>query len=69
MSTTWKARLVDLVERTTATFAQSFLATITVQRDLSERTALYTALVAGAYATGKFLLGKANAYLKTTPGA
>lgn len=61
-----KRALVDLFDRAGATFAQSFLASITVGT-ATGAGALKLAAVAGAYALGKFLLVKANAYLATPP--
>ena len=59
-----KATLVDLFERTLATFAQAFLAILIVnQGHLSQITALETAGVAGGLAVAKFLLMKANTFL------
>jgi len=54
---------VDLAERTAATFAQAFLAAVTLGAFTSRAVEL--AGIAGAYAVGKFLLVKANAYLAT----
>lgn len=59
-----KRHLIDLAERTGATFAQAFLAVLTVST-LTDLAALKIAGAAGAYAVGKFLLVKANAYLGT----
>ena len=64
-----KRSLIDLAERTGATFGQAFLATITVQRNVTEKTALYTALAAGGLAVAKYLLAAANTYLRKTPAA
>lgn len=62
----WYFGLIDLTERAGATFAQTFLAAITVSESgLTDLPALKIAAVAGAYAVAKFLLVKANAYLKT----
>jgi hypothetical protein len=60
-----KKVIVDLLERTGATFAQGFLAVIVVQQNVSEKTALYTGLTAGGFAVAKFLLAKANHFLQT----
>jgi L-asparaginase II len=61
-----KKYLIDLVERTFATFAQGFLAVLIAQHgSANEKTALYTGLTAGALAVGKFLLVKANGFLNT----
>lgn len=56
--------LVDLLERTAATFAQAFLAIETVdQAGITQLSALKTAGVAGGYAVAKYLLVRANAFL------
>jgi hypothetical protein len=57
---------LDLVERTAATFAQAFLAAVTLSR-FTTWGAVELAAIAGAYAVGKFLLVKCNAYLSTPP--
>jgi hypothetical protein len=60
-----KKHLVDLVERAGATFAQAFLAAITVDASgITQVDALKVALGAGVLSVGKFLLVQANAYLK-----
>jgi hypothetical protein len=60
-----KKHLVDLVERAGATFAQAFLAAITVDASgITQVDALKVALGAGLLSVGKFLLVQANAYLK-----
>jgi hypothetical protein len=65
-----KRRLVDLAERAGATFAQAFLAAITVDSSgITQVDALKVAAVAGAYSVAKFLLGEANAYLKRQESA
>ena len=61
------AALVDVSERTAATFAQAFLAAVTVGT-MTDASALKLGAVAGAYAVGKYLLVEANAYLKRNPG-
>lgn len=66
MPTLSKPVLVDLAERTCATFAQAFLAIITVSKT-TDLGALKIALVAGAFAVGKYLLVKANTYLASPP--
>ena len=59
--------VVDLVERASATFGQAFLAVVVVNDGtVPQKTALETALAAGGLAVAKFLLVKANSYLKTT---
>jgi hypothetical protein len=64
-----KRKLVDLVERAGATFAQAFLAVITVDATgITQLDALKVAGVAGAYAVAKYALTQANAYLGSTPG-
>jgi hypothetical protein len=59
----WKTKLIDLVERSGATFAQAFLSVITVDHHLTQWTAVKIALVAGAYAVAKYLLVNVNVYL------
>ena len=63
--------IVDLFERTFATFAQAFLAILIVNEgSLSQITALETAAAAGGLAVAKFLLVKANQFLsKPDPSA
>lgn len=61
-----KHTLVDLAERAGATFAQAFLAVVTVG-SLTDVNALKIGGIAGGYAVGKFLLVRANAFLKTQP--
>jgi hypothetical protein len=57
-------KLVDLAERTGATFAQAFLAAITVDATgITQVSALKVAAVAGGYAVAKFLLLETRAYL------
>lgn len=59
---------VDLVERSVATFAQAFLAVeIVDQNGVNQPESLKIAAVAGALAVGKFLLAKANVFLKSSP--
>lgn len=65
-----KPVLIDLAERSFATFAQAFLAVLIVnQGSLTQVTALETAAVAGGLAVAKFLLIKANTFLGTTPAS
>jgi hypothetical protein len=52
------------VERAGATFAQAFLAAVTLG-SVTDMHAVEVAAIAGGYAVGKFLLVKANAYLAT----
>lgn len=60
-----KAALVDLLERAGATFAQAFLASITINATgVAQVEALKVAALAGGFAVAKFLLVKANEYLK-----
>jgi len=59
-----KKQLVDLADRTFATFAQAFLAVVTVGT-VTGFAAVRIALVAGGYAAAKYLLVKANTYLNT----
>jgi len=54
--------LIDLLERTGATFGQAFLASVTLGTT-TDLGALKIGLVAGGYAVAKYLLVKANAYL------
>lgn len=59
-----KKDFVDLGERVGATFAQAFLASVTVNvSGITEVDALKVAAIAGAYSVAKFLLVKANAFL------
>lgn len=59
-----KKTLVDMAERAGATFAQAFLAAITVDASgIAQVDALKVAAVAGAYAIAKYLLTQANGYL------
>lgn len=66
-----KVTIIDVAERAFATFAQSFLAAVTlghtVTPAITDLRALEFAAVAGAYAVAKYLLVVANAYLATTP--
>src|SRR5438128_2251114 len=68
MSSTKKSiwfNLLDLTERAGATFAQAFLATITVDATgITQIDALKVGAVAGGYAVAKFLMVKVNEYLK-----
>ena len=57
-----KRAVVDLAERTTATFAQAFLAAVTVGK-VTDLSAVKVAGVAGGYAVAKYLLVAANRYL------
>lgn len=58
------ATLLDLVERAAATFAQAFLATITVDATgVAQVEALKVGVVAGAFSVAKFALVKVNTYL------
>lgn len=66
ISNKFKTVAVDLAERAGATFAQAFVAAITVG-SITDAHALKLAGVAGAYAVAKFLIVKANAFLKTAP--
>lgn len=64
--------LVDLGERAGATFAQAFLASITLGHTvvpaLTDLVAAKVALIAGAYSVAKFAIVAANAWLgKNTP--
>ena len=64
--------LVDLLDRAGSTFAQAFLASVTVAGSTSDFSALKVAGVAGAYAVAKFVIVKANSYLSkqgSTPPA
>ena len=54
--------VVDLGERAGATFAQAFLAALTLGK-ITDLGALKIAAVAGGYAVAKYALVKANAYL------
>lgn len=61
-----KYTLVDVAERAGATFAQAFLAALTIG-SFTDLHALKLAAVAGGYSVGKFLLVKANAFLGVAP--
>lgn len=58
---TMKKNLIDLGERTLATFAQAFLAAVTLG-SMTDAGALKLAGIAGAYAVAKFLLVQANSW-------
>lgn len=59
-----KRTLIDLADRAGATFAQAFLAAITVDASgIAQVDALKVAAVAGGFAVAKFALIQANAYL------
>jgi hypothetical protein len=58
-----KAKIIDLVERTGATFLQAFLAVLVVGGNLSDWTAVKVALVAGGLAVVKFLNIEASKFL------
>ncbi len=61
-----KKKLVDLAERAGATFAQAFLAAITVDASgITQMDALKMGAVAGGYAVAKYVLGLARDYLKS----
>lgn len=57
------AKLLDAAERTTATFAEAFIAFALVS-PLSDRKSLLAAAAAGGIAAGKFVYVELNAYLK-----
>jgi hypothetical protein len=58
--------IVDLAERAGATFAQGFLAAVTLGGVLGhDLNALKIGGVAGGYSVAKYLLVKANGYLRT----
>lgn len=71
MTTPTKVTIIDVAERAFATFAQSFLAAVTlghtVTPAITDLRALELAAVAGAYAVAKYLLVVANAFLATSP--
>ena len=62
-----KKKLVDLFDRAGATFAQAFLAAVTLGT-LTDVNALKLAGIAGAYAVAKYLLVEANKYLDKPEG-
>jgi hypothetical protein len=69
-----KKTLVDIAERSLATFAQAFLASVTLGHSvvpaITDLRALELGAIAGGYSVGKYLLVKANAYLaKPEPAA
>lgn len=65
--------IVDLAERAGATFAQAFLASVTLGHTvvpaLTDLVALKVAAVAGGYAVAKYLIVSANTWLGSTPAA
>lgn len=63
----WKQKLVDLAERTIATFAQSFVAVVLVDGGLSDLTAVKTGAVAGGLAVLKYAGNFASTWLKNNP--
>lgn len=64
MKTLNNKKVLDLVERAGATFAQAFLAVeIADQNGVTQTESLKIAGVAGALAVGKWALVKINAYL------
>lgn len=64
----WKAQVVDVAERSLATFAQAFLAIeVADQSGVTQISALKVAAVAGAFAVGKYLLIVASTWLKNNP--
>ncbi len=64
-----KVTMVDLAERAGATFAQAFLAAVTlghtVTPAVTDLRALELAAIAGGYAVAKYLLVQANAFLNS----
>ncbi len=65
-----KAKLIDVAERSLATFAQAFLAVVIVNEGhLSQLTALETGAVAGGFAVAKYLLIQANTFLGSSTAA
>jgi hypothetical protein len=63
-----KRKIIDLAERTGATFAQAFLAAETVdQTKLTQVDALKLASIAGAFAVAKYFLAEAKLYLARHP--
>jgi hypothetical protein len=61
-----KKQLVDVSERTAATFAEAFIAVALVS-GVSDTTGLKIAGTAGALAAGKFALAKIDTYLHPPP--
>lgn len=62
--------LLDLIERAGATFAQAFLASITVDAThITQVDALKVGAVAGAFSVAKYLLVRVNAFLSSHPTA
>jgi FMN-dependent NADH-azoreductase len=57
---------IDLADRVGATFAQAFLAVITVG-SFTDLKALKVAAVAGGYAVAKYLFTASKLYLSRTP--
>ena len=61
-----KRKIADFADRTTATFAQAFLAVALVS-GVSDITALKAAGVAGGIAAAKYAYVQVSAYLKSAP--
>lgn len=58
------AKLVDVVERTAATFAETFIAfEITNQTHLTQLSGLEAAAIAAGIAAGKYAIVQLNAFL------
>ena len=60
------ATLIDFAERALATFAQAFLAAVTLGTT-TKLDDLKLAAIAGGYSVGKLLLVKANQFLSSKP--
>lgn len=61
-----KKHLVNVAERAGATFAQAFLAALTVG-SFTDLSAVRLAAVAGGYSVAKYLLVLANQFLNASP--
>jgi hypothetical protein len=61
-----RVKMLDFVERVSATFIQAFLG-LALVTGLSDPKMLEAAGAAGAIAAGKYVYVEANAYLRTKP--
>lgn len=60
-----KKKLIDLLDRAGATFAQAFLAVLVADASgITQPEALKVAAVAGGFAVAKWLLAQASKYLE-----
>lgn len=59
-----KKQIIDIIERTVATFGQAFLALLIADASgVSQTNALEVAAVAGGLAAAKYIVVQLNAYL------